>query len=101
MIELTPKSVEIFRTMMPLKCSCDNAECAGCRQYKRLNWELHDELKLMPWEGCPVVIHPDDQPTHPASTMGGKWQRGRGQKLYRELCRAAGMSIGTSIGCQF
>jgi hypothetical protein len=92
--------------MMALKCSCnvladDADECAGCQEYERLNWELHDELKLRPWEGCPVIIHPDEQPTHSAHTGGGMWQRRRGRQLYRELCKAARIAIGTPIECQF
>jgi hypothetical protein len=104
-IELTPKSVKLFRAMLALKCSCnvlaDDDECTGCQEYQRLNRELHQELKLRPWEGCPVVIHPDDEPTHSESSLGGEWQRGRGRDLYRELCRAAHIPIGTPIECQF
>jgi hypothetical protein len=104
-IELTPRSVELFRTMMAQRCSCsvlaDDHQCAGCREYKRLSWELHDELKLKPWEGCPTVIHPDEEPTHPRSSGAGNWQRRRGRQLYRELCKASGIAVGTPIECQF
>jgi hypothetical protein len=90
---ITPRAIEIFRQIIELECTepCSPFNrCANCEEAWRLDCELHRELKLKPWQGCPTIIFPDEAPTHPRGSPGGQWQRRGGPELFRMLSAAAG-----------
>jgi hypothetical protein len=58
----TPRAVELFqrlkRTMT--KCTCTESiisagACVACKTADQLQWDLHRELKLKPWDDLAVV----------------------------------------------
>ena len=78
--QITKRSLAIFVRMLEIE--------RGCVEYRALDWELHAELKLKIWEGS-ALWHPHWEPSHPASTAGGEWQRHGGPELFRLLEDAA------------
>ena len=73
MAPISSAAIGIFKRMMALKPYSD--------EWERLDWELHRELQLHPWEGCPVVVLPGEKPVYPAETGGGQWERIHGAAL--------------------
>jgi hypothetical protein len=51
---ITKRAVDIFDTMEELaaRCGCTDVvqECDACREWWNQHNELHDELKLRPWQ---------------------------------------------------
>jgi hypothetical protein len=77
----TQKAINIFRCMRQLE--------PDTSEWQQLDWKLHRELQLRPWEGCPTVVLPGAKPVFPEGCAGGEWERRTGPQLFAALCKAA------------
>jgi hypothetical protein len=85
-MNITDRAIEIFRLLMVAIDKGDK------KQRFKLDQELHDELRLKPWEGLPTIVLPHEKnDVYPPSAAGYLWHP-RGQRLYFELCRLSGIS---------
>jgi len=69
--QVTERAVELFVEMAKLRCSCPSPKrvtqgpCLGCAAWYDLHADLHDELKLKPWQ-WPCAAR--ESPKHAGST---------------------------------
>jgi len=66
-IGITPRAVELWELMQQFTCTCEPRDwdgkywehelCPGCEERNLLRRELHQELRLKPWEK--TVMTPD------------------------------------------
>jgi hypothetical protein len=89
---ISVQALDIFRRMMELleiECTCEKGtrvKCAGCEEYWELDWQLHQELNLAPWEGFPTFTMPGNKEDHLTD-----WNNKQGRKLYFKLCKMTGL----------
>jgi hypothetical protein len=94
--KFTPEVIAMFRRMVVLhkQCQCGADDCAACSELDDLDDKLGDELIRTPWGGGPTVVWPEfKEPFASQGTFGAEWRRDEGPALYRELCKAAGVSL--------
>jgi|SRR5262245_6693620 len=73
---ITPEAIRLFEAMKRIKCTCEPRDwdgkywehelCAGCEERNRLRRNLHQELRLKPWER--TVMAPDAPNPWPAGS---------------------------------
>jgi hypothetical protein len=55
-VQITPQAIELFVAMSKLRCTCPSPKpptrepCPGCARWYDLHADLHDELRLEPWQ---------------------------------------------------
>jgi hypothetical protein len=104
---ITPRAVELFKEMRALQpCVCQwgpkyyhRVECASCRRWWELHWELFNELQLFVGD-WPAISHDPDEPPYAEiegdrvhlrsmSHAGGPAHWDRKGKMFAELMAAA------------
>jgi hypothetical protein len=71
--DISDKAIKLFETLLYHWANCEcprkaglHAECDHCQIANAVEWELHHELKLKPWE-WPSVREPDADDEEPRS----------------------------------
>lgn len=78
-IRITPKAVKLFKQMQQEQDDTD----ASREAWWGIHRELHDELRLRPWQ-WPAIVDPSE----PVDVRDRTWEP-QARQLYRELEQAA------------
>jgi len=105
--QVTPRAIQLFDTMMRIRCTCGPGErfaCPGCKRWDELDAELGVEMKVPIWRlGC-TISNPQGKNPYPPGTYGHRtWEPDHeGRELWlllaaasREARRAKAVTNGT------